>query len=146
MPFTARLQRAVDEGLVAAALVDRRGHTFTHAGAIDPDAAMPLAALVMYRLKSDDLAARLFAGEILTLALDDRDVAVGVARRQLFVVALIRDAADALVRELVEDIASMLADDPPTTVPPDAGGSSSDPSSGELPLIELGITVLRRKA
>ena len=62
VPFTARLQRAV-----------------THAGAIDPDAAMPLAALVMYRLKSDDLAARLFAGEILTLALDDRDVAVGVA-------------------------------------------------------------------
>jgi hypothetical protein len=145
--LTALLSRGIEDGLVAAALVDRNGATVGLAGAIAADEAMPLAALVMYRLKSDDLAPRLFAGEIVSLALDDRDVAVGVAKRQLFVVAVVRDSsADQLelVRELRDRVARMLADiaDVPSWRG-DVGGSGSGPA--ELPLIEYGVTVRRER-
>ena len=147
--FQGVLRRAVEEGLAAAALVDRDGNTVGLAGAIGLDEAMPLAALVMYRLREPDLASRLFAGEIIALTLDDRDVAVGVARRQLFVVAVLgasTPATLARVRELREDVAEML---PATTYlapPPGRGGGGSGSGPAELPLIELGITVRREKA
>ena len=101
--FSRLLADAVENGLGAAALVDRDGNAVDLAGAITEEEAMPLAALVMYRLKSDNLASRLFAGEIISLTLDDRDVAVGVAKRQLFVVAVLgasTRATLALVRDL----------------------------------------------
>ena len=142
------LAHAVRDGLVAAALVDRDGNTVGLAGELAEEEAMPLAALVMSRLKSDDLAARLFAGEIVSLALDDRDVAVGVAKRQLFVVAVLGASTLAqleLVRELRDAVARMLADATgKATAPPwsgSTGGSGSGPA--ELPLIEFGITVRR---
>src|SRR5439155_15010101 len=109
--FASVLQRAIEEGLVAAALVDRNGHAIGLAGAITEEEAMPLAALVMYRLKSDDLAARLFAGEIISLTLEDRDVAVGVAQRQLFVVAVLAVSTTAaldVVRDLRDRVGGML--------------------------------------
>ncbi len=59
------LSRAVEDGLVAAALVDRDGNTIGLAGSITEAEAMPLAALVVYRLKSGDLASRLLEGESL---------------------------------------------------------------------------------
>jgi hypothetical protein len=149
MVFETRLIRAVKDGLVAVALVDREGVTISCIGAIGEEEAMPLAAYVMDRLRTDDLTSRLFEGEILTLALDDRAVAVGVAGRQLFVVAVLGDwtaATQALVRELRDDIDGMLPE-------PDfgvdaapwarAGGSTSGPA--ELPLIEHGITVRRER-
>jgi hypothetical protein len=83
--FTTMLARSIGDGVNGAALVDRNGNAVAIAGSIAEEEAMPLAALVMYRLKSGDLASRMFAGEILSLALDDRDVAVGVAKRQLCV-------------------------------------------------------------
>ena len=147
------LQRAVDDGLVAAALVDRNGNLVARAGAIEEDEAMPLAALVMYRLKSDDLAPRLFAGQVLSLALDGRNVAVAVAKRQLFVVAVLAPAtptvinlvADHLVGQLRDRVAGMLQDLSADLGPPPwsggPGGSGSGPA--ELPLIEFGITVGR---
>jgi hypothetical protein len=88
-PFVPVLEAAVHGGLVAAALVDRSGNVIATAGPIDEDEAMPLAALVLHRVGSGDVAARLFAGEVLSVGLDERDVAVGVAQRQLFVVAVL---------------------------------------------------------
>ena len=151
MQFSAALTRAVEDGLAAAALVDRDGNTIGLAGAIAEEEAMPLAALVMYRLKSEDLASRLFAGEILSLELDDREVAVGIARRQLFVVAVLGASTPStveLVRDLRDDIELMLPDSSSETGrrPPwsgGAGGSGSGPA--ELPLIEFGITVRRER-
>ena len=58
-PFQVVLTRAVEDGLVAAALVDRNGNTVGLAGAMSEEEALPLATLVMYRLKTDDLAERL---------------------------------------------------------------------------------------
>jgi hypothetical protein len=140
--FTTLLERAIREGLDGAALVARNGSVVGLAGSIDEDEAMPLAALVMHRLEAPDLAARLFAGEILTLALDERDVAVGVAKRQLFVVAVVAASTpDTLrcVRALQASVERMLAD---AMVAPLPGGSSSNSGSGpaELP---VGITIGR---
>ncbi len=146
--FTKAVIRAVEDGLVAAALVDRDGNSVALAGAIAEEEAMPLAALVMYRLKSVDLASRLFAGEVLSLALDDRDVAVAVARRQLFVVAVLGDPASAaLVRALRDDVARMLSDASDDVAPPSpwGGGGQSGSGPAQLPLIELGITVRRER-
>jgi hypothetical protein len=147
--FASVLERAVNDGLVAAALVDRDGNAHGLAGAITEEEAMPLAALVMYRLKSDDLAPRLFSGEILSLTLDDRDVAVGIAKRQLFVVAVLEastPAALALVTELRDDVARMLPTNEVEAPLPRTGGSGGSGSGpAELPLIELGISVRRER-
>jgi hypothetical protein len=150
MQFSGLLTRAVEDGLVAAALVDRDGNTVGLAGAITEEEAMPLAALVLYRLKSDDLASRLFAGEIVSLTLDDRDVAVAVAKRQLFVVAVIGAATTAtlaLVRELRDDVGGMLTSDQVASPPPWTGSSGGGSGSGpaELQLIEFGISVRRER-
>ncbi len=143
--FSGVLAHAVADGLVAAALVDRDGNTIGLAGAITEEEAMPLAALVMYRLKGEDLAARLFEGEILSLTLDEREVAVGIARRQLFVVAVLGAAQPALVRDLRDAVEQLLPvrEDVPPPWSRGNGGSGSGPA--ELPLIELGITVRRER-
>ena len=150
MQFSGVLRRAVEDGLVAAALVDRDGNTIGLAGAITEEEAMPLAALVMFRLKSGDLASRLLEGEVLSLTLDDRDVAVGIARRQLFVVAVLGPsppATLALVHELRDDVERMLPTRDALEIPPPwtgrGGGSGSGPA--ELPLIEFGLTVHRER-
>ena len=136
---------AIDEALVGAALVTRSGRVVARAGAIDEDEAAPLVAVVMYRLKRDDLAARLFAGEVLTLALDGRDVALAVARRQLFVVAVLAAATPDAVESLRSRVAAALAEaDTPIPSSGGAGGSGSGPA--ELPLVEYGVTVPRAKA
>jgi hypothetical protein len=134
--FTTLLERAIRDGLGGVALVARNGNVVALAGSIDEDEAMPLAALVMHRLEAPDLAARLFAGELLTLALDERDVAVAVAKRQLFVVAVVASSTpDTLrcVRELHASVERMLAD---AMVAPLPGGGSGSSGSGpaELPL------------
>jgi hypothetical protein len=148
-PFQEVLDRAVADGLAAAALVDRNGRTMALAGELDEDIAMRLAALVMYRVKSADLATRLFAGEVVSVALDDREVAVGVARRQLFVVAVLRVSTPAmrkLVRELRNDVERMLCDaQPGAWRPRSGGGGDSGPDPAELALIEYGVTVPRTR-
>jgi len=148
-PFQAALDRAIEDGLAAAALVDRNGKTVALAGALDEDIAMPLAALVMYRVKSEDLASRLFAGEVVSVTLDDREVAVGVARRQLFVVAVLGASSDAMhdrVRELRDHISRMLADVQGIALPPRSrGGGDSGPDPAELALAEYGVTVPRTR-
>jgi len=144
--FRTQLERAVAQGVAGAALVDRDGNTIGLAGEMTYETAKPLATLVLYRLKSADLAKRLFAGEVVSLDLDGREIAVGIARRQLFVVATIATPDQlALVAELRDDVATALApDDPraPHLWRPGGGGSGSGPAA--LPLIERGVTVPRR--
>ena len=146
--MTTALVRAVEQGLAGAALVDRDGHVVARAGSIDQDEAMPLAALVMYRLKSHDLSTRMFSGEILTLSLDARNISVAVAKRQLFLVAVLGDSTPPeLLAELRNEVEALLASDRDdmTEAPPwsRGGGGSSGSGPAELPLIELGVTVGR---
>src|SRR5262249_17529599 len=137
----------VEDGLTGAAVFDRDGKQVTVAGAIAADEAMPLTALVVHRQKSGDLASRLFLGEIVLAALDGRDdiVAVAIAKRQLFVLALLPAASPALVArvgELRDDVARLLGDtrhDAPWA----GGGGSFGSGPANLPVIELGITVPR---
>jgi hypothetical protein len=142
--LSARLARALDHGLAGAAVVDRKGHVIALAGAIDRDEVMPLTGLVMHRLAGEDLAPRLFGGEVVWLALDERDVAVGVAKRRLFVVAVVHGTTGvlrAVVRGLRDDVENMLGDttdDPMSWSVP--GSSGSDPAA------LLGITVGRERA
>jgi hypothetical protein len=110
----------------------------------------PLVALVMYRLHDDDLIARLFTGEILSVELEDRHVALGVAKRQLFVLAIVNApnrASIALVRELIDYVEVILSD---TSREFDTalwgggrGGSGAGPA--ELRVVELGVTVRRER-
>ena len=149
-PFAGVLHWATEDALISAALVDRNGKTIDLAGAISADEAMPLATLVMHRLKSEDLAARLFAGEILSLALDGREVAVAIAQRQLFVVAVFDAATREVlerVRELRDRVAAMLQSDTPEVAPPTWGGGSGGSGSGpaDLALVEYGVTVPKRR-
>ena len=147
--FSTALSRAVDDGLIAAALVDHNGTTVGLAGAIGVEEAIPLAELVLHRLDRDRLAARLLAGEIVSLMLDDRHLAVGIAKRRLFVVAVLAAFTSAqleLVRELRYAIGRLLAGTTVESAPPvhgSVGGSGSGPA--ELPLIEYGVTVRRER-
>lgn len=145
--LTTILERALNDGLLGAALVDRNGKLIAIAGSIDKDEAMPLAAYVMYRLKSADLADRLFAGEVLSLALDDRHVAVGIARRQLFLIAVLVASTPAIlecVEQLRGAVASALADSSALQSEPWSGASGSGSGPAALPLVEYGVTVRRR--
>jgi hypothetical protein len=147
-PVSPLLELAVEEGLLGAALVDRNGNTVGLAGAIDEEAAMPLVALVLYRLKRDDLSARLFTGEVLHLSLDDRDVAVCIARRQLFVVAILPPSTPGLlarVDELRDDVESILANASGDVPLPWRGNGGSGSGPAEIPLIEWGVTVRRER-
>lgn len=142
------LATALGDGVDGVALVDHAGATVAVAGALSTDEARPLAALAVHRLKSRDLAARLFAGEILSLRLDGRDVAIGVAKRQLFVVAVLEsstpttlarvgDLRDAVGRKLMTEFADA------ATWTRGNGGSGSGPA--ESPLVEIGVTVRRER-
>jgi hypothetical protein len=143
------LADAVDDGLTGVALVDRRGRVIAIAGALAPEEAMPLVSLIMYRHKeahggNADLAARMFGGEVLSLSLDDRDVALGVARRQLFVVAVLGAARGERVRELRDWVASQLADDDPPFAPHRPGGG--DGGTGPAELLDFSLAAPRAKA
>jgi len=146
------LERAVKDGLRGAALVDREGRTIARAGAIDVDEAMPFVALVLYRRKTDDLGARLFAGEVLTYELDDKDLLVAIAKRQLFVVAA--TASGAASPEAVVDLRDQVAyrlgaagSWAELPLPVRGGGRGGDGGAGpaELPVVEWGVTVGRER-
>jgi hypothetical protein len=148
--FSQVLERATG-AVVALALLDRNGNTVALAGSIAEEEAMPLAAIVLHELKGDELAARLFEGEVLSARLGDRAVAVAVARRQLFVVAVlpaISPAALERVRAIRDRVAAMLADETDEDIPPPrtGGGGGGGAGPAELPLIELGVTAKRPRA
>jgi hypothetical protein len=146
--FDNVLAQALDEGIRGVALLDRHGTIVASAGEIGDDEAMPIAALVLSYAKRapsiDKLRKRLFSGELLSEHITLGDVAVGVAGRQLFIVALLGDAPIDVAIELRRDVEQLLIDVRPLVPPGRGGGSSGGPS--EMELIELGITVPRAKA
>lgn len=144
------LMKAAAKELTGFALVDRLGHVAGLAGAVSEEEAMPLAALVMYRLKSDDLAERLFKGEVISLMLDERAVAVAIAKRQLFVVAVHSECTPELrqrTRVIRDCVEQMLSGAEPSASPPflggGGGGGGAGPAPAESQLIEFGVTVPR---
>jgi len=145
--FARALQRAVDDELVAAALVDRDGKLIAQAGTIGDGEARPLAATVIHRLKDPDLASRMLAGEIVSYLLDGRHVAVGIAKRRLFVVGVLPGPICERFAELRDEIEKMLTDLRDDGAPWPGSGGSGGTGSGpaELPLVELGITVGRER-
>ncbi|HEY1815946.1 MAG TPA: hypothetical protein VGG74_26540 [Kofleriaceae bacterium] len=150
------LSRGLEDGLAGVALVDRDGRVICKVGEIDDDEAMPIASLVMMRAKEalrdlPSLRERLFTGDVLIDRLEDREVAVGVAGRQLFVVAVLGAARSHAVEVLLENVERVLAHDKPSFVPMHFGGGGGGGGSGgsgpaELQLVELGLTVPYAKA
>ena len=150
--FAIAVQRAVEAGLDAAAILDAKGKPLGVAGALDGDEARAIAAHATRQVRAPDLLARLLRGEMIDASLGDREARIGIAANcVLFIVVFPRDpAAMSLVAvdELRSDIEQMIQDakssvsksqlPPPTS----SGGSSSGPA--ELPVIELGVTVRRR--
>ena len=121
--------------------------SFAHAGAIGDGEARPLAATVIHRLKGADIAACLLAGEIVSYLLDGRQVAVGIAKRRLFVIGVLPGPICDRFAELRDEIETMLTDLQDDGAPWPWGGGSGGSGGGpaELPLVELGITVGRER-
>ncbi|MBA3465740.1 MAG: hypothetical protein H0T46_37760 [Deltaproteobacteria bacterium] len=140
----AVVEAAVAEGgLVGAAVLDRHGKAIAFAGTFDVDEVRLIAGVVMRHFKSDDLRARLLAGEMMELELDSRALSVGIAAKRAFVVVELgvgvasrtravelQNKAARVIREMLASSAPLLGDD---------GGSSSGPAG--LPVIEWGVTV-----
>lgn len=150
--FAIAVRLAVEAGLDAAAILDRKGKPLAIAGALDNDEARAVAAHATRQVGSGRLLERLLQGETLTTSLGEREVRIGIAANCVFfVVVLPRDqAAMSLVAvdELRSDIEEMVHDarsGVSTSLPPpptNTGGSSSGPA--ELPVVEVGVTVRRR--
>lgn len=132
--FAAPIAKAIAGGLAAVALVDRHGRALATAGALDAEDATPLFALVIDRLKTQrDRTARLFAGEVVALELHGLRVAIGIAGRQLFVIAVLLGAPGALgVAQRLRDEVSEVLDEP---IPANVTGTAAV----ELALLEYGI-------
>lgn len=147
----AAVERAVELGLAAAAVVDAFGNTLAVAGALAADEVRPIVGEVTRDLNSEGVVRRMYCGEMVEASVDDRTVAVGIAARFAFVVVVFaavtkssRALASALRREIgrvLDETQTDLAGAPPWTR--DGGDSSSGPAN--LPVIEFGITVPRRE-
>jgi hypothetical protein len=161
--FEIAVQRAVNAGLEAAAILDAKGKPLAVAGALDNDEARAVAAHATRQVRSPDLLERLMRGEMLTASLGEREARIGIAANSVFFVVVLprNPAAMSLVvantgdvvigdplDELRADIEAIVRDakygvsgssGPPPT---NSGGSSSGPA--ELPVVEIGVTVPRR--
>ncbi len=133
----------------AVAVVDREGEVVALAGDLLEQEALPLVASLMDRMK--DHSDRLFAGEILNLS-EQREIVVAVARRQLYLVAITRNASDEAleqVRELRDHAAETLAHSPLKEDPVviwNPGGDGSGLGPANLPLIEYSFDAVRPRA
>ena len=151
MLFGPVLQQALGRGLIGIAVVDRYGTTVDIAGDITEEEAMPLAAFVMFQLKAPDLAERLFAGDVLKLELDGREIALAIAKKQLFVVAVMAtgtddgpERLDAVRNRIATLLAGAERGERLDTIPPwGTGGGTGGAGPGELPVVEWGVTVGR---
>ncbi len=143
------LDDAVAGGLIATALVHRYGKVLALAGALDADEVWSLVTRVMQKIPA--APERLGQGEILSSALDRRNIAIADAARGLLVVGVLASAAQIpIVGRLRDEIAVRFGGQRAviTDLPWSHGGSDGGSGSGpaELPVIEYGVTVRRGKA
>jgi hypothetical protein len=149
LELSVLVERAVADGLAAAAVANRFGQTLALAGALDSDEVRPIAGLVTHRLKSEGIGRRLFAGQMVEFSLDERNVSIGIAAQFVFVVVVFAEVTEASrerARTLRREVEQVLAGTDLVGAPPWArggGGSSSGPAV--LPVIEIGLTVPRRE-
>lgn len=135
----------------AAVLVDREGDIVALAGDVLEQEAAPLIAVVMLRMKSPELSERALGGGIIELS-DEHELMVALVRRQLFLIAITRDASDATVdqvRELREHAAKVLERSPLREDPVviwNPGGDSPGLGPANLPLIEYTFDAVRPRA
>lgn len=139
--FAEALQAAIGRGVIGAALVDRTGQLIDWVGASADDEQSSVAKLVDL-LEHDDAFTSLVTGAlgVLTLGNEELSVVVAIAKRELYVIAMVTDSADATieaVRALRNRVARLLPDRPR-----DPGASGATPA--ELQLTELGITIVRK--
>jgi hypothetical protein len=138
--FTDALQQAIRGGVIGAAIVDRGGQLIDWVGASEDDEESSVANLVAL-LEDDNVLESLLRGALGVLALGDTlSTVVAIAKRELYVVAMVADSADTTidtVRELRDRVALVLPDPP-------RGSGASGAGPAELQVVELGITVPRR--
>jgi len=135
------LRDAIDRGVSATVLLDRDGIEIARTGRFDIDDVGAIAAAVTNSLHGDDVADRLFAGQLLPVMLDDREIYLGVAAQSVFVaIAVIEPSPEALAAarnlhgNVDRAVRRLLAHAPSGGVPPTAGsgGSSSGPAELQL--------------
>jgi hypothetical protein len=158
-PHFAHVARlGVEAGLAAAAILDGNGDALAVAGALDADEARAVAAFVTNQARSENLRARLHAGELLDGNFGERDVRVGIAAECVFIVVVLPNEPAAVsltaIDDLRRDIEAIVGGIrrqvagfvPPSSPPPPPTGSSGSGGSGpaELPVVEYGVTVPRR--
>jgi len=125
--FADALNRAVGRSVLAAAVVDRRGRVLDWVGASEDDEQSALANLVAL-LEDDKVLTSLLRGAlgVLSLGNDELSVVVAVAKRELYVIAMVRDSADTTidnVRTSRDRVAATLPDPPRGS-----GGSAAGPA------------------
>jgi hypothetical protein len=141
--FAEALRRAIGRGVIGAAVVDRTGQLIDWVGATADDEQSSVANLVDL-IEHDDTLASLSNGAlgVLSLGREELSVVVAIAKRQMYVIAMVTDSADATietVRALRDRVARLLPDRPR-----DPGASGAAPA--ELQVTEFGITVRRKNA
>lgn len=152
--FEMAVRHAVEAGLEAAAILDAKGKPLAIAGTLDNDEARAVAAHATRQIRTSDLLDRLQRGETLTASLGEREARIGIAANCVFFVVVfpsdpaavsLVDPVDGLRSDIEEMVRDAKSDASTSLLPPpsNSGGSSSGPA--ELPCVEVGVTVPRRK-
>lgn len=149
--LTIAANRAIASGVAAAAILDHRGKALALAGELDPHEARAIVAHATHHL--DRAHARLLDGELLATSIAGRDARIGIAADSLFFVVVLPSDPAAMslvalddlradIEQIAKDAWAAAADVQPPP-PPMGSGGASGPAA--LPLVELGVTVPRRK-
>ena len=128
--------KAVGRGLAAAGVLSPKGRVLAVEGGLDEDELRAIAAFVSHARPADFLE-RLFAGELVTATVADREICLGVAARCVFVVTVFGSGAGArhateLFRSDVEFAIERARDaGRDEWIPPDGGTSGSGSAPAE---------------
>lgn len=152
LDFRPLARAAVGDGLEAAAVFDVDSNTLAVAGVLDDVEARAVAAVITNCMQSADVLTRMLDGELIEFALDERVIDIGIAARCVFVIVVpstqLHGPAGASenfrfqVERLISDARGDFSGARSTAA--GSGGSSSGPA--ELPVIEWGITIPRKRS
>jgi hypothetical protein len=151
LDFRPQVRAAVVAGLDAAAVLDVDGKTLAVTGAFDEVETRAIAAVITNYMRSPDVLQRMLDGELIESALDARVIHIGIAARCVFVVVVPNrqlsgpQGASENFRFEVERLISDARQDFSGARSPHGGSGGSSSGPADLPVIELGVTVPRRK-